>query len=686
MGNCPGSGGFVRQRTLFFRLKDASSFRGSEARIFCAESGVVTGQWVAACGRGECKYFVRLEPFYIKLGHPIRRTTVVLTAKTENPLHPVPTDTDNPDVPPLVSTEPNTPTGPRRTTRTRTLRRADAMNPLINAAVSRAERQARHHGRGKTDVDRHDPFAIAPGNRPLAPEPMRAFGLLLKLDDFEDPGLTTGQFKSLFAKCQCGLVMTKSAYDYHDTYALTEQQRSDIEDEDVGDIAGQDTTLRVVQGLLTLLLRHQASWWYHDQGERELVRDNKLLGNFNLTGIPLAPTGVPQIDITFDIDADGRVKLVHDELRLRGKRAKSTLSRLNATLAERAEQEQKLSSAVRTILECIGEDPGKESLLRTPERYTQALMWMARGYEEHLADHEEMVICVPPVPLHTTGSEGAWTIKGPPHKWRHCTLKDQKNSRAARTDPRWAGHSPDEIVSRLALFGSLRGVTALPLMEAQMRIVLHAFAHPHTLDGRRKAVGIIAQYEDLQAHLGLRTSSKSRCGSMTTQCGLWSIFPGLFLRPCPRNGTNRTRKVVLDKVFVQKAQGPNNIPELLLPSPNKRFAGHASLSTFVDRIAAPGPPPDLGCRAHAQLDLALSSRLSDKDIECMVSDAEQYTETVIGAEPRWAPIHLFSALASRPALRLSLPTVRFRLRRSSTSSTVCDAYSKLGTVVPMPRA
>lgn len=71
-------------------------------------------------------------------------------------------------------------------------------------------------GRGKTDVDRHDPFAIAPGNRPLAPEPMRAFGLLLKLDDFEDPGLTTGQFKSLFAKCQCGLVMTKSAYDYHE--------------------------------------------------------------------------------------------------------------------------------------------------------------------------------------------------------------------------------------------------------------------------------------------------------------------------------------------------------------------------------------------------------------------------------------------------------------------------------------
>ncbi|KAI0368981.1 heat shock protein 70 [Pilatotrama ljubarskyi] len=43
------------------------------------------------------------------------------------------------------------------------------------------------------------------------------------------------------------------------------------------------------------------------QGERELVKDNKLLGNFNLVGIPPAPKGVPQIDITFDIDADGIV-------------------------------------------------------------------------------------------------------------------------------------------------------------------------------------------------------------------------------------------------------------------------------------------------------------------------------------------------------------------------------------------
>jgi molecular chaperone DnaK len=41
------------------------------------------------------------------------------------------------------------------------------------------------------------------------------------------------------------------------------------------------------------------------QGERPLARDNKLLGNFHLTGIPPAPRGIPQIEVTFDIDADG---------------------------------------------------------------------------------------------------------------------------------------------------------------------------------------------------------------------------------------------------------------------------------------------------------------------------------------------------------------------------------------------
>ncbi|MEP3051761.1 MAG: molecular chaperone DnaK [Erythrobacter sp.] len=45
------------------------------------------------------------------------------------------------------------------------------------------------------------------------------------------------------------------------------------------------------------------------QGEREMANDNKLLGNFDLVGIPPAPRGVPQVEVTFDIDANGLVSV-----------------------------------------------------------------------------------------------------------------------------------------------------------------------------------------------------------------------------------------------------------------------------------------------------------------------------------------------------------------------------------------
>ncbi|CAF3479556.1 unnamed protein product [Rotaria socialis] len=51
------------------------------------------------------------------------------------------------------------------------------------------------------------------------------------------------------------------------------------------------------------------------QGEREMAADNKMLGRFNLIGIPPAPRGVPQIEVTFDIDANG---IVHVSARDRG--------------------------------------------------------------------------------------------------------------------------------------------------------------------------------------------------------------------------------------------------------------------------------------------------------------------------------------------------------------------------------
>lgn len=50
------------------------------------------------------------------------------------------------------------------------------------------------------------------------------------------------------------------------------------------------------------------------QGDRKMARDNKSLGNFNLDGIPPAPRGVPQIEVTFDIDANGILKVSAKDL------------------------------------------------------------------------------------------------------------------------------------------------------------------------------------------------------------------------------------------------------------------------------------------------------------------------------------------------------------------------------------
>ncbi|KAJ2161859.1 hypothetical protein GGF46_001167 [Coemansia sp. RSA 552] len=76
--------------------------------------------------------------------------------------------------------------------------------------------------------------------------------------------------------------------------------------------------------------------------------------------------------------------------------------RRSESAEERDARLKKMSGAVKTLLECIGEDPDREGILKTPERYAKALMFLTKGYDESMndiingalfdEDHEEMVI------------------------------------------------------------------------------------------------------------------------------------------------------------------------------------------------------------------------------------------------------------------------------------------------------
>jgi molecular chaperone DnaK len=61
------------------------------------------------------------------------------------------------------------------------------------------------------------------------------------------------------------------------------------------------------------------------QGERSMARDNRTMGRFHLTGIPSAPRGLPQIEVTFDIDANGIVNVTAMD-KASGKEQKITIT------------------------------------------------------------------------------------------------------------------------------------------------------------------------------------------------------------------------------------------------------------------------------------------------------------------------------------------------------------------------
>merc|ERR1711977_311659 len=69
------------------------------------------------------------------------------------------------------------------------------------------------------------------------------------------------------------------------------------------------------------------------EGERTMTKDNNLLGKFHLDGIPPAPRGVPQVEVTFDIDANGILN-VSAEDKSTGKTNKITITNEKGRLSQ----------------------------------------------------------------------------------------------------------------------------------------------------------------------------------------------------------------------------------------------------------------------------------------------------------------------------------------------------------------
>jgi molecular chaperone DnaK len=112
------------------------------------------------------------------------------------------------------------------------------------------------------------------------------------------------------------------------------------------------------------------------QGEREMATGNKLLGEFNLEGIPPAPRGLPQIEVTFDIDANG-ILHVHAKDKGTGKENKITI-KANSGLSE-----SEIEKMVKDAELNAAEDHRKFELAQA----RNAAEAMAHGVRKSLAEH-----------------------------------------------------------------------------------------------------------------------------------------------------------------------------------------------------------------------------------------------------------------------------------------------------------
>jgi molecular chaperone DnaK len=112
------------------------------------------------------------------------------------------------------------------------------------------------------------------------------------------------------------------------------------------------------------------------QGEREMAADNKMLGQFNLENIPPAPRGIPQIEVTFDIDANGIVSV--------GAKDKGTGKEQKITIqASGGLSDEDIDRMVREAEENADADKQRKDLVETKNQAESLIHSTEKSLEEH---------------------------------------------------------------------------------------------------------------------------------------------------------------------------------------------------------------------------------------------------------------------------------------------------------------
>src|SRR5207237_10629461 len=137
------------------------------------------------------------------------------------------------------------------------------------------------------------------------------------------------------------------------------------------------------------------------QGERPMAADNKTLGKFHLVGIPPAPRGVPQVEVTFDIDANGIVNVSAKDVGT-GREQKITIT------ASSGLSKEEIDKMMKDAESHAGEDEKKKASIEARNR----LDGLVYSVEKTLGENKDKVDAVAVTEIESAISESKTALAG----------------------------------------------------------------------------------------------------------------------------------------------------------------------------------------------------------------------------------------------------------------------------------